>query len=436
MAQATTGELVKSGDLLRDETRMARLVGTNIKSPIELRQRIEEIQQHAFVLSPMTAISSIAPGYEITPVVVVIDPSVDPESGRGADVYFQRSIHKSKKVDRPGGGYDYLPVEVSLNAQGLARILAAVGVNVHDSIWTQDGSRERYLWVCETAGDVIEFDGRMRKLPAGIGSLDARDGSADIGEWTPEEWAKRVQIAEAQKANTPEREKWKVKPEPINGWTAERVAGVRKYGRQLAKTKSLNGLARRLGVRQSYTIDELKRKPFVVMRPMFMPDMSNTEIAKMVTAANLGARFSMYPGAALPSGEGAPITHGHGEPMHTLPGEVVGEVEPEPVERMKTASPPTDAAEIPDEEPAKAQPLGTIYTVTNILGKGKGADAQYFVETKEGITLFFTDPAMLKPMQAAKKDGQPREISTERVMVGDQPYRQIVEWSMPGGLKY
>ena len=428
MTQQAQAELVKAGDvgsILRDETRMARLTGTNIKTPNELRQRIEEFQNSAFILSPMTAVASIAPGYEITPVVVVIDPSVDAESGRGADVYFQRSIHKSKKV-----GDTWVPTEVSLNAAGLGRVLAAVGVNVHESRWQHDGVAEKYLWVVETAGDLIEFDGRVRRLPAGVGSLDARDGSPDIGEWTPEEWAKRVKISDAQKEKAPSNEKWKIKPEPLpGGWTFERVMGVRKYGRQLALTKSLNSLSYRLGVRHSYSVEELKKKPFVIMRPMFMPDMSDSAVRQMITAANLGARATMYPG--LPSATDAPITHSHGEPP--LDAQVV-EQEPEPEERMQTAAPPQDATELVDE-PVQQQtktPAGNVYVVTRVL---KNKEGQYFVETKEGVTLFFTDESMLKPVQAAAKDGQPREFSTERVMVKEQPYRQIVEMTAPGGEK-
>lgn len=433
MTQAQA-ELVKASDvgsILRDETRMARLTGTNIKTPHELRARIEEFQNSAFILSPMTAIASIAPGYEITPVVVVIDPSVDAESGRGADVYFQRSIHKSKKV-----GDNWVPTEVSLNAAALGRVLAAVGVNLYPSRWQHDGVAEKFLWVVETDGDLIEFDGRVRRLPAGVGSLDARDGSPDIGEWTSEEWAKRVAIAEQQKKAAPEKERWKIKPEPLpGGWTYERVMGVRKFGRQLALTKSLNSLSYRLGVRHVYSVEELKKKPFVIMRPMFIPDMSDSAVRQMVTAANLGARATMYPGSApqqLPSTTDAAITHSHGEPP--LDGHVV-EPEQEAEERMVTAAPPQDATELIDE-PAKTQqtpPAGSVYVVTRVL---KNKEGQYFVETKEGVTLFFTEESMLKPVQAAAKDGQPREFSTERVMVKEQPYRQIVEMTAPGGEKY
>src|SRR3990167_3172845 len=189
------------------ETRLARLTASNIKTPQELAARIRDMQEHAFILSPMTAVAAIAPGYEITPVLVVIDPSVDPESGRGADVYHQASIHKRRKV----GDRKYVPEEVSLNHYGLLKVVGAVGVNVYPTRWLSDGITERYLWVCETDGDLIDFDGRVRRLPTGIGSLDARDGSPDIGEWTPEAWALSVWDSEARREQTPKEDRWKVR---------------------------------------------------------------------------------------------------------------------------------------------------------------------------------------------------------------------------------
>lgn len=406
------------------------LTGTNIKTPAQLAERIRALQAHAFILSPMSAVAAIAPGYEITPVVVAIDPSVDAESGRGAEVYYQPSIHK--KVKERG---QWVPLEVSLNKYGLLRILGAVGVNVYPPRWLQDPT-EKYLWICEVSGDVTEFDGRVRRLPAGTGSLDARDGSADIGEWTPPEWAKRVEVANAQRAKTPEAERWKVKPEPMDGgWTKERVMQVRKYGRQLAETKAMNRLARNLGVRQSYTIAELTAKPFVIMRTMFMPDMTNPRVAEMIAAVNLGARHLLYPGATAPQEvpelpEHAPVSHAHGEPA--LDGEVAG-VMREPAERMQTASAPQGAEEVSFDEPAATAPDDDeVYVITKLLQQKTDGGARYFVETQAGVTLYTPDAALAKALHAAQKDGLARRIETERVVIAGQPYRQVLQLSAAG----
>ena len=408
-----------------------------VRTPAEFAERLRQAADVAFILSPTTAVSMIAPGYEIVPVVVAIDPSVDAESGRGNEVYHQRSIHKGHYKDAGRGQKkSYEPVEVSLNKYGLLRILSAYGVNVHPTQWIKDGSApDKYLWIAMVSGDIREFDGGLRQVPPGTGSLDAQDGAADIGEWTPTEWAKRVEVADAQKKKTPADDQWKCKPEPIGGWTYERVIQVRRYGRQLAETKALNRLARNLGIRQSYTIADLKRKPFIIMRPVFMPDMTDPEIRKMVTAANLGARAALYPGAGVVAAQSEPIgaiSYAAGE----MGGTLDGTLEPEEPERMTTATPPSDAEEVSFDEARKVEqtPIES-YVVTKVLQRGKEADARWFAQTREEVTLYTPEIALARVLSTAAKDGQPRTIPTERVVVDGQPYRQVIEITLAHGLK-
>ena len=402
------------------------IAGSEITSPPAYAARIRELQGRVHMLSPMAAVARIAPSHVINPMVVVIDPSVDAESGRGAEVYFQASIHKKAEVGerKRGERATYQPLEVSLNKNGLLKILSAAGVNVYPTE-RLDGGTERNLWIMRTQGDVLDFDGRYRRLPPGTASVDLRDGSADIGEWTPEEWAVRVADANKRKAVTPKDDQWKVKPEPINGWTHERVIGARRFGLRLAETKSLNALARNLGVRQVYTIAELQ-KPFVIFRASYVPDLTNPRVAEMMAAANLGARQTLYPGMSheVPVDHAASVTHGAGDPTAMVDGEVVTTTEAP--ERMQTAAAPTDAEELRLDEPT-AQERAPGLLITKVLRRGKDADIQYFVETKEGITLFTTDHSVAKACAVAAKDGQPRDITTERVMVQGQPYRQILE---------
>jgi hypothetical protein len=233
-----------------------------------------------------------------------------------------------------------------------------------------------------------------------------------------------VRVADAQKAKTPKDDQWRIKPE-VNGWSYERVMQVRKYGRQLAKTKSLNGLARKLGVRQVYVIDELARKPFIVARPVFMPDMTDPRVREMVTAANLGARHLLYPGAEQVPG---PVTHEPGEAGQTLAGQVVPEPEAQRDTPGPTSPPPSDAEEmVAEPEPEQAVPSQDSHVITRILRRGKGADAMFFAETQAGVTLFTRDAVFVPALQAAARDGQARDIPTEAVQVGGQTYRQIVE---------
>lgn len=407
-----------------------QVVHGNIKSAEDLAERVRALTSRVFLLSPMALGGQIANGYQVQPLVVPIDTSFDPDTGRGADVYHQASIHKRRK-DASG---NWEPVEVSLNSYGLLKILNNFGVNVHPTRWIQDGTAEKYLFICETDGDVEDFTGTRRMLPTGIGSLDARDGSADIGEWTPEEWKARVAAADAkfkadvQAKRAKEGDRWKreYQPEPINGWSAERVMAVRKYGRQLAKTKSLNGLARKLGVRQSYTIKELQAKPFVILRSVFVPDMSDPAVRLAVTQSKLGAVAALYPGRVQPAAEpvAEATTHGPGEVGQTLTGEVVEEKAPEPAERMQTAAPPEGAEEVSFDEPQPSLlDKGDVYVVTKLTKR----EGQYFAETDRGVVLYTDSVDVAKALDKARKDKAPREVPTERIVVAGQPYRAVLE---------
>lgn len=409
LADRETQRLQHSQELIRGE----------IKTPQEYAERIRQLQGQAHILSPMAAVSYIAPQHVVTPMIVVIDPSVDPESGRGADVYHQRAIHKGQ-----GRGDQYRPIEVSLNKIALQKILQAAGVNVHPPARE---FRERYWWIVTSYGDMLSFDGQRIALPPGTASLDLRDGSADIGEWTPEAWAEKVRVSEEQKKRVKEDERWKVKPEPINGWTHQRVIQQRSFGLEIAESKSLNRLARNLSIKQVYTIAELQ-KPFVIFRASYVPDLSNPEVARMYAAQNLGARMALYPG----SSQAAPVSHAMGDPTTTFEGEALRERTDEDPERMKTAAPPEDVEEVSFEEPQPEAPKDQFH-VTKV-SKTKGEE-RYFVETAEGVTLYTPDKAIAQALAKASKDGLTREIPTERILIDSKPYRQVIEVIAVGGLK-
>lgn len=406
--------------------RVQDLAGVEIKTPQEFAERIRELQGQAHILSPMAAVARIAPSHVINTMVIVIDGSVDAKSGRGADVYHQRAIHAGS-----GRGDTYRPVEVSLNKIGLLKILQASGANVYPP--TRE-FRDRYWWIVTHEADLLTFDGRYVRLPPGTASVDLRDGSADIDEWTPEEWARRVANANAIREQTHKDEQWKIKPEPIKSWTYDRVLQARKFGLELAETKSLNRLARNLGIKQVYTIAELQR-PFVIFRASYVPDVSDPEVRRQLTQASLGARHLLFPGATaqqVPLHNDAPVTHGMGDPTQVIAGETVAEPEAEPIE---TAGLPDDAEELALDEPKDPTPSANVYHVVKGVQRGKGEAAQYFFETKEGVTLYTPDLAVAKALKAAAQDKQPREIQSDRVMVQGQAYLQVLDVTAAGGLK-
>lgn len=298
-------EQTTAGALVKRVTQMASLLP---KTPAEIVERIREMRSVAHVLSPAVTAASIPEHITINTVVEVIDTTVDAKTGRGNDIYFQASIHKS---DRQGRGDDAVvtPLEGSLNATAIKRILAAAGVSVTHSDQIPTGDQNHWKW--QSKGKMRDFDGSWRELPPGTAEIDLRDGSSQIGEWTKEEWQKREAeaVARLEREKVPEKDRWmnKYKPKPINGWTADRVMSARRFGLRLAEAKSLNALGRNFGLKQIYSLEELK-KPFVIFRATFAPDMTDPDIKKMVTAAELGATNLLFPGErqALPPAPPAP----------------------------------------------------------------------------------------------------------------------------------
>jgi hypothetical protein len=411
--------------LRADSAALDSISNLTIDNPVALMQHMRALQEKAFILSP--AVGRIAPGYVATPVVVVIDPSVDPKSGRGADVYHSPAIHAKRKI----GDRKYEPEEVSLNKYALLKMLNGAGVDVQPTHWTID-PREHYLWMATVEGFITDFDGRIRRLPAGTATLDARDGSADIGEWSKAAWAEQMKLAEEKKKKTPPEDRWKVEPEPINGWTAGRVMQVRKFGAALTETKALNRLARNLGIRQSYTIEELRSKPFIIYRPMFNYDLQDPEVKRMLTAANLGARQLLYP---QPDPQ-APISHAHGEPP--IEGSLAVEETSEPEEQVATDKAPQDAIEASFEEVPKeaAKPAETrSFAVKSIKQAGQGLDTEYFIETDTDLTFYTRDASVAKACAASAKKGSRLEIDAERVGVRGHTYLAILNAQPAGGLK-
>lgn len=383
----------QGGGLVR---RVTQLAATLPATPMELVERIRAIRAEAHVLSPATTAASIPQHIRINTVVEVIDTTFDPKTGRGNDVYFQASIHKSQKQSQ-GGEDVFVPLEVSLNATAIKRMLAAAGVSVTHS--DQIPTTEPNHWKWQSRGKMRDFDGGWRELPPGTSEIDFRDGSAQIGEWTPDKWARAEVDAEERKKSTPKNLQWKCKAN-IGGWTSDRVLASRRFGLRLAEAKSLNALGRNFGLKQVYTLEEL-RKPFVIFRATFNPDMSDPDIKKMVTAAELGATNLLFP----QGGPVAPALPAHQpEPETAASSQAVdGEVMPE--------GRSFDDIEAEDaKQAAKAKADASLLQVVSVTVRG---DA-YFVEVSNGQTLRTKDKAIAKACNDARKENRAIHIDAEK----------------------
>ena len=387
-------------------TTVVDLAGKQIRTASELTERIRACQAEAHILSPTVAISSIPPTHAINVAVVVIDPAVDPQSGAGTDVYHQPSIHKRKKT-----GQDYEPVEVSLGKTGLQKIAHAAGINWIESRRIDDGRTPSYWsWTC--IGQVIDFDGTPRRLPPGSVEIDLRDGSPQIGGWTPALWATAVQACEDRKATTAKADQWKVKPYAIGGWTADRVMGARRFGLRLAESKAMNAAIRNLGVKQKYTVDEL-RKPFVVFRCSFVPDMSDPEVKRIVTERALGGTAKLY--AHAPASQG---------------GDVI-DVDAGQAAAVSPAPPPDDGLDsLPsaDDEGVPATPVGHHITFVGTSQHG------FVIRTTEtgDRRLETTDRAIALAAKTAMDAQTVVELTVEQ-RNGGWVILEIAPWREPSG---
>jgi hypothetical protein len=185
----------------------------NAKDATDALQRASE-QFH--LVSPATVCGNLPEGCEVTLSMVHIDP-------------------KDPNLYKVGG-------KIGLDRVSLAKIAQAAGVTVTQSRRTDNGGHPHYCsWMVEIAYRLFD------------GSLVRRQGSVEIDCREPHGAAYVEIVEKAQKA---ERD------------SAPQLLELRKFLTRHAESKALNRAIAAMGIRRSYTEDEL-RKPFVVARVMF-----------------------------------------------------------------------------------------------------------------------------------------------------------------------
>lgn len=223
-----------------------------IMRPEELAAQMTAMAAHYNVLSPAIAVAEMAPGYGANLAVVQIDPAVtldaDRKSGVGPDCYWSRSLFRDEN-------------KRALNKQGLLKIAQAAGIQWDRRFCRRtDDGRERYLWRWEYAGWLRTHDGQLAPVQ-GSRELDLRDGSPEAA-----------------------------------GMSTNQLTKARASGNEACETKAMQRAIRTLGIRQVYTVDEL-RKPFLIVRFSFTPDMEDPEIKKLVTERAIAGIGALYPSA-------------------------------------------------------------------------------------------------------------------------------------------
>jgi len=235
-----------------------------ISDPRALTTEMSALARHYHVMSPSIAISQMAPGYGANLAVVQIDPTVVMDkagNGAGPDCYYSASLLKDS-------------TKRALNKQGLLKISQAAGVQwVPTQCKRLDDGSQRNLWQWQYVGVIRTHDGALQTIQ-GSRELDLRDGSSEAA-----------------------------------GMKGDQLTKARAVGNQLCETKAMQRAIRTLGIRQVYTVEELK-KPFLIVRFSFTPDMADPEIKKAVTLQAMGGIGALYAPPEAPVLPALPETTG------------------------------------------------------------------------------------------------------------------------------
>lgn len=244
-----------------------------IRSPREYTERLQIWQrQHYHVLTPFANFSALPDHFGLVPTLVQIDPR--PEAG---DVYEDRLFCKDG--------------EVALAKIGLSKIAMAAGMTI--TTMRTDDRRIANLWEMKATARFVGIDGTPQSVD-GTEELDLRDGSD-----------------RAQKVMGKNR-------------SQEALRAARAKGLRGCEARAINAAIRQFGIKQKYTREELA-KPFVLVRVVYMPDMSDPATRQLVTERALGGSATLY-------GAGAPQALPPAEPEHVSTiglGQVI-DVKPEP----------------------------------------------------------------------------------------------------------
>lgn len=225
----------------------------------EASQVLAQIRREdvAFLLTPLTNITEIKPFHQVSFRAVFIDPTVTKETGRDGKTYTKAGPHcyraKFCKDD-----------EVALGKNGLMAILAAAGAN---PVTTRLDDRSDPLYA-EFQAIIYhqDFDGLWRQYP-GTRAVDLRKGSPEA-----------------------------------NAMTSGQLDQARQFVAANAETKAiLRALRPLFGLSQTYKIEDLKRKPFVI--PKLVPhwDLNDPDQKKAALAQAVGDTSRLFGG--LPSAE-------------------------------------------------------------------------------------------------------------------------------------
>lgn len=264
-----------------------------ITDPRTFAARLDQLTQAYNVLSPpVQVLGGFAPGWTLTASLVKINTAVN-DDGQGPETYHDRVFMKSAD-------------QRALNRVGLLKIATAAGIKWTPNTGRRDDGTERYLWQYFAEGLVDTPDGSYQIISGEV-EIDLRDGSPQIGGWTPEAWA---ELMRANQKLPKDQRRF-----AINGWSDRRLQQARAVGLRLAESKAKNRAIRSLGLQQVYSVQELA-KPFVVFKATYVPDQSDPMVRQLVAQRALHGRQILYP--SLQAVDASPLVSPRLPPAGTL----------------------------------------------------------------------------------------------------------------------
>lgn len=294
----------------RAPSALAKVTGTFMQ-PAQVNERLQFAAEQLNLVSPATAVGALPEGCGIALNAVVVNT--------------QHETYNVGTKSQP---------KLALSKSALDRVAASMGVSwiPEECVRVDDGSDPHYVHF-RVAGKYRAFDGQVQTITANK-EMDLRDGSPAI-----------VQIeAEVDKHNQ----------NPQNKWKRDKVSQIRQLRSKIlehAETKAKLRAVRSLGVRGSYTPQELQ-KPFICARIMFTGQTQDPELKKLFAEKTAdaflagthtlygGSHAPIHPSRQLAAEAHSPPPLGSGGPLdiEDLPSDEGGEDEPIDTEGESTAA--------------------------------------------------------------------------------------------------
>lgn len=340
-----------------------------ITSSEQFTEKLAVWTGHYHVMAPFANLSGLAAQHGVIATAVVLDPDSSPTGAQ--EVYTGLPFLKDNQV--------------AIAKRGLRKLAENAGISI-ETVRTDPRSMLFY-WEVKAIATYKGLDGGLVRREATC-EWDLRDGSPRL-----------------------------------KGWTGRQIEEARKYGLRACETRAVNAVIRECGcgVKQAYTREEL-RKPFLMVRVAFTPDMTDPEVKRLVTQSHLAG--ALYP-AAAPSASLPPASRA----FEDVDGDVI-DAEPRhvgssaaPAAASTTSAPATTTTAPPSDEPP-TQDAVRIEKVDSRNGATNGRKwTRYLIVDSRGVEHSTFDKSIYEAAEKFRASRAWVEISEEQ----DGNYRNLAE---------